>query len=216
MREQRHQRLPFICFAWKINRLYQVLELQKAGIAETSKCKKKKPGDTHSPRDKMQPGRGSLPWRVGRLIWGRGVSVAVVVPCPQRGRGDRPPKLFRANQPCVPCPASSLCCPSPYPAWSRCWRLAGDSRKAWPPNPAVSKGRWMAWGWACGRRSGKGVKSAFLRPRPPPCLSFLSCKGEVGPGLQRGKFWGAWKVFSSSHSFWQQGGLWRWIFVSLS
>lgn len=124
----------------------------------------------------------------------------------------------RANQPfpCLP-PTflpllSAVLLPTLPVADAGSW--LGLSGKAWPPNSAVSKGT-VERPEDDPVEGGLG-KSAFLRPRPPPCFSFLSGKGEVGPGPQREKFWGAWKDFSSSHSLWQQDGPWRWIFVALS
>lgn len=52
---------------------------------------------------------------------------------------------------------------------------------------------------------------AFLSGLLPVCL--LSCKGRWDQDL-KGESSGAWRDFSSSHSFWQQDGPRRWIFVA--
>lgn len=209
MREQPHQRLPLICFAWKINRLYQVLELQKSQSA-----KKGSVVTPTVPGTKCSREEGACSGGFGCFIWGRVVFVFVFLSSTRQIRPSS--ETPRANQPFptssshLPS-ASSLRCHLPTLPVADAGGWWGHSGKAWPPNSAASEGTVERQEdvCACGRRTGE----AGIPTKPPPCLSSLP-KGEVGPGPQRGKFRGAWRDFSSSHSFWQQDGPRRWIFVA--
>lgn len=138
MREQPHQRLPLICFAWKINRLYQVLELQKSQSA-----KKGSVVTPTVPGTKCSRAEGACSGGFGCFIWGRVVFVFVFLSSTRQIRPSS--ETPRANQPFPtssshPPSASSLRCHLPTLPVADAGGWWGHSGKAWPPNSAASEG----------------------------------------------------------------------------